>query len=479
MSGAMTGLTIKCKEDTEMKKTMRFLNLAALALVGAVMTSCSNEDDFTVEPENKSNVVTLTTTVGIGGGAETRALAADGTKTFAAGEQLAVIYKNTSGTTVKAVSAALTAGDIQSGNKTATFTFTLENPDKTQNVTYIYPAAMASTTGVNYSALNSQNGTIDNISSNLDLATYSGAWNGASLPSATLTNQLAFLAVTLKNADGSNDITSSITEMTISDGTNTYTVSPSSLSTIYVAIQPTASANIDVTATDGSTDYTKSLTGKTYAAGNGYNVSWRMAPAAPPTLAETMTTAGMEVKVNFNYDDENYCLFASNGNGTYTFLSGDGYAGGDDCAKALVVEDGKLVFNQNFYRTIDDMWDNFGFSVTFDTSNNTYSEWIGGNVKKWNPSFISVEVNGTTISLSKSEASKITVDELTDKEDGCPWFIIVDNNSDKIYTDFDDNGCIKRSSDNAKLLQDNGGGWSDVHEMDEYDSSITYKFEGD
>lgn len=270
-----------------MKKTMRFLSLAALALVGAIMTGCSNEDDFTVEPENKSNVVTLTTTVGIGGGARTRALTAEGVKTFAAGEQLAVIYKNTSGTTVKAVSAALTAGDIQSGSKTATFTFTLENPAKNQDVTYIYPAAMAGTTGVNYAALNSQDGSLSTLSSNLDLATYTGAWNGTSLPSATLTNQLAFLAVTLMDAGGSNDITSSITSMTLKAGDNTYTVSRSAVAgPIYVAIQPTTSANIKVTATDGSTDYTKSLTGKTYEASNGYNVSWRM----PEALISNATT---------------------------------------------------------------------------------------------------------------------------------------------------------------------------------------------
>ncbi len=212
-----------------MKKTFRFLSLAALALVGTVMTGCSNEDDFTVEPENKSNVVTLTTTVGIGGGAETRALAANGAKTFAAGETMAVIYKNTSGATVKAVSAALVAGNITGEGKTATFTFELTDPDKGQNVTYIYPAAMAGTTGENYSALNSQDGSLATLSSNLDLATYSGAWDGASLPSATLTNQLAFLAVSLKNADGSNDITNSITRMTLKAGDNTYTVSRSAV----------------------------------------------------------------------------------------------------------------------------------------------------------------------------------------------------------------------------------------------------------
>ena len=366
--------------------------MAALALVGAVMTGCSNEDDAIVEPQQPgNNVVTLKTTVSMDAGGTTRALDGSGHKTFAVGETMALIYKNTSGTTVKAVSAALTAGDIQSGNKTATFTFTLENPDKEQNVKYIYPAAMAGETDVDYSNLNSQNGTLETLASNLDLATYSGAWDGASLPSVTLTNQLAILAVTLKDADGSNDITSSITEMTISDGTNTYTVSPSSLSTIYVAIQPTASANIDVTATAGSTDYTKSLTGKTYAASNGYNVSWRMAPAAPPTLAQTMTTAGMEVKVKYNYydewssdDRENYCLFESNGDGTYTFLEGDGPAGGDyDYAKDLGVEGGKLVFKQNAYEIIDSFWGYYGFSVTFDTNNNTYSEWRGEDAAEY------------------------------------------------------------------------------------------------
>ena len=456
----------------------KLLSMAALALVGAVMTSCSNEDDFTVEPENKSNVVTLTTTVGIGGGAGTRALAADGVKTFAAGETMAVIYKNTSGTTVKAVSAALTAGDIQSGNKTATFTFTLENPDKGQNVTYIYPAAMASTTDVNYSALNSQNGSLATLSSNLDLATYSGAWDGASLPSVTLTNQLAILAVTLKDANGSNDITSSITKMTLKAGDNTYTVSPSATEgPIYVAISPTSSDQIWVTATDGSNEYkyTKLLTGKTYKASNGYPLSWSM--VSPTTLAETLNTVGGAVKVKYNYNnEENYCQFLSNGDETYTFQSGKGYAGEDvNCAKALVVEDGKLVFKQNFFDPIDDLWDSYGFSVTFDTSNNTYREWIGQNVAQYAPSFISVEVNGTTISLSK--ASKITFNELVIKEEFRDWDDIVSNNSDKIYID---GTYVKRLSDGAKLLKyTEYGDWVVVFTSEDYNPNTSYKFEGD
>jgi hypothetical protein len=44
-----------------------------------------------------------------------------------------------------------------------------------------------------------------------------------------------------------------------------------------VAILPTSGATINVTASDGSKDYGKTLaTTKTYAAGNGYNVTWNM-----------------------------------------------------------------------------------------------------------------------------------------------------------------------------------------------------------
>jgi len=268
--------------------------MAALALVGVVMTGCTNDDNIIDEPQQPAkNVVTLTTTVSLDGGAQTRALTAGGVKTFAVGEQIALVYKNTSDATVKAVSTALTASDIASGGKSATFTFELADPDRTKNVTYIYPAVMAKADGtVNYSALDAQDGTLATLSSTLDLATYSAAWNAGSLPAATLENQLAILALTLKNSTGSSDITSTITGLTLSDGTRTYNVNRSAVAgPIYVAIYPTADATITVTATDGTKNYTKTLTGKTYTASNGYPVSWRMTAAY--TLAES--TVGMIV----------------------------------------------------------------------------------------------------------------------------------------------------------------------------------------
>ena len=253
-------------------KKITHIGMAALVAMGMLGTSCNKAESPEIEtPETqKENIVTLTTTVGFAAD-DTKALTGTGVKTFGAGDQMAVIYKNTSGGTVKAVG-TLTSG---AGTKSGTFTFTLTNPDKTQNVTYIYPAAMAGSTGVDYTKLNSQSsGTLTDLGSKYDLATNSGAWNAGALPSLTLNNQLAILAITLKN---STDITSTITGMTIKVGSTTYTVSRSAVAgPIYVAIQPTSGATIEVTATDGTDDYVKTLSGKTYAANNGYNVTWNM-----------------------------------------------------------------------------------------------------------------------------------------------------------------------------------------------------------
>ena len=272
-----------------MKTMKKFLSMAALALVGAMMTGCSNDDNYQ-QPENKNNVVTLTTTVSLDGGAgTTRALTSTGVKTFAVGETMAIYYwKNKGNDHVKAVSAPLTAGDITNGGKSATFTFTLDNPYKDMSVVYTYPAAMANADFTpNYDALyNNQDGTLATLASNFDYCTRSGFMVGENLPSLTLENQLAILAITLKNSDGSSDITSSITGMTISDGTYTYNISRSAAAgPIYVAIRPTTSATIDITATDGTNVYGKTLaTTKTYAANNGYNVTWNMSKMTMTTI---------------------------------------------------------------------------------------------------------------------------------------------------------------------------------------------------
>ena len=272
-----------------MMNIKNILLIAALALMGAMMTGCSSDDNFDnpQQLENTSKkVVTMTTSVALDAGATTRALTGEGVKTFAVGEQMAIVYSNGSGM-VKAVSRALKADDIKDAGTKASFTFDLETPDKSIDVTYIYPASMARADGsINYDALANQDGTLASLASNLDLATYEGEWLGENLPNCTLENQLAILALTLKDSNGANEITGNVTGVTVKADEDTYTVTRSAAAgPIYVAIKPIASKNVVVATTGGSKDYVKLLTEKTYASGNGYNLSWRMTPIIPFTEA--------------------------------------------------------------------------------------------------------------------------------------------------------------------------------------------------
>ena len=403
------------KTKSKMKKTMRFLSMAALALVGAVTVGCSSDDNIIDEPQqpaSKNNVVTMTTTVSLdGGAATTRALTSGGVKTFAAGETMALVYKNTSSATVKVVSTALTDGDITNEGKSATFTFELTDPDKTQNVTYIYPAAMANADGtVNYDALATQNGTLATLSSTLDLATYSAAWDGSSLPVATLANQLAILALTLKNSTGSSDITSTITGVTITDGTNTYAITRSAAAgPIYVAIRPTSSAAISVTATDGTNNYTKSLTGKTYAANNGYSVSWRMAVAVPSFSVSdskkvifspgNLQYNGSESTYKWRFAENQYDVIGTWNTSTWVDLFGWGTWTGSS------PDPTKTSFTNSDYT-----WDSADFSqedILADATQRNY-DWYTLSKDEWVYVFNTRTVNGGT-GAGKSYTLKATV----------------------------------------------------------------------
>ena len=264
-----------------MKKTFRFLSMAALLVVGAIMTGCSNDDniDNPQQPANNNNVVTLTATVGFEANAETRAVdPSTGKKTFEGTNQIAVIYKNTSNETVKAVSTVFTpTGD----NTTATFTVSLTNPASDGAIRYIYPATMAKTPAtdatitddaatIDYSGiLSSQDGTLATLGTNYDLAVFDGSLSGTDLPaSATLTNPLAICKFTFKDT-GSSDIPG-ITRLTVSNGTNAYAVSTSGLDEIYVAMKPVASGNIAFTAATASKTYFRTVTGKSLVASKLY-----------------------------------------------------------------------------------------------------------------------------------------------------------------------------------------------------------------
>ncbi len=273
-----------------MNQNMKSLSIAALVMVG--MLACVKETPQETTPEEAPGVkVTLSTTVSLA--EDTKALTPTGVKTFAEGEQIAVVYNNGS-TTVKAVSEPLAPADITNEGHSAQFTVTLTDPDRSQNVTYIYPAAMAKDNGEpNWEALASQDGTLATLASQLDYAKFTGAWTAGALPTGTLDNQLAILALTLKSSDGASVITDEISRLTLFTGAHSYVVTRTPAEgPIYVAIHPTSGANIQLVAQSATRFYTKSLTGKTYEASNGYPLSFRMAALPEGALPGKFTVDG-------------------------------------------------------------------------------------------------------------------------------------------------------------------------------------------
>ena len=365
-------------------KTMRYLSMAALALLGAVMTGCSSDDlasEASQQPKDK--IVTVTTTVGLSSsGNTTRALNAEGKKTFAVGDQVAISYQQNGQSPndawSKAVSNPLTADDISADGKKATLTFTLVNPKENDTFYLVYPAAMADATGDgDYTKLATQDGTLASLAKNLDLATGTGVLNGVELPyDVELDNKLAVLAITLKNSDGSSDITSTITSVTISDGTNTYTVSRSAAAgPIYVAIQAATNAEFRITATDGTNNYTKTVTGKTYIAGNFYQQGLLM--AEPEVAGEYFTSKSDGTKVVFSPGNLQYQASTN----TWRFAEHQyDYVG--DATNGNVYVGSTKSNNASISSTYNGWIDLFGWG----TSNKTFASGYGSATQPWSTS---------------------------------------------------------------------------------------------
>lgn len=258
--------------------------MAALAMLGAMTVSCSSDNDelLNEQPVNKKNLVTSTVTVGFDD-ATTRTLTEDGVNTFAVGDKIVVFYNNSSDYSMRAESEALTAGDISVDGKSATFTITLDNPKlgNSSGFRAVYPASMAKSEisivqdpnkdeyTIEYSKLDAQDGTLATLGTQLNLAMYIGWLKDGKIPSFTLENKLNIAKFKIKD-NGSNDITSDVKGLTISDGTNNYAVTSSSLSEIYVAMKPVSkSKEITFDAATATKTYNKSVvTSKALSAGH-------------------------------------------------------------------------------------------------------------------------------------------------------------------------------------------------------------------
>ncbi len=284
---------------------MKLFGMAALVAMGGILAGCAKVEE---DQQQEDKRITLTTTIGFSDEGGTKALTAEGVKTFSVDDRIALVYKDEDNKSRKAVSNPLTVDDIYNEGKSAHLKFTLDyTPANSGAFNFIYPAAIvkeeidpdegvyASNT-VDYSKLDTQDGLLATIGSSLDLCSYMGNFSDAQLPaSVTLENRLAILAITLKNSDGKSEITGDIKQMTItltSGYPHSYTINRTAApGPIYVAIEAQYNANVEITANDGTNYYVKSLTGKSYDYGNGYNVSWRMErdPLSVPLTLEAIT----------------------------------------------------------------------------------------------------------------------------------------------------------------------------------------------
>lgn len=271
-----------------MKRLFRILSIAALAVVGAM--GCTSLE--TPCQEAQSGVVTMTATIGLDAGSDTKALTAAGVKTFAPGDRIAVFYefRESSDGIRRAVSEALTAGDISADGKNATFTVTFINPMANGFIRYVYPADMALSADyypiiddkntIDFTRLVSQNGTLESLAAGLDLAVYDGILNASKeLPlSATLQNRLCIGEFNIKNGGGSL-INNELVRLTVSDGTNSYTVNRSaSADPFYVAMLPMDNKTVSIFATDGQNCYTKQVNSVSLACNNLYPINIIVAP---------------------------------------------------------------------------------------------------------------------------------------------------------------------------------------------------------
>ena len=314
---------------------MKKHSILVLVLLGALSLGCTKIPELVGDDETAAVIpgltgdlgdpVTLTTTVSLGEGPQSKALTAEGVKTFAVGDRVAIVYTNTADVTVKAVSEPLAADDIRDGGKTANLTVALTDPKPSGAVTYIYPATMAAADGsVNYAALAAQDGSLASLAAGLDLCTYSGTLtSSASLPlMVTLDNRLAIIEFIVKD-ESSDDITSTVVSLTVFDGANTYFVSrPAGPGPIYVAMRPVDNANLTFGATDASNGYEKSVTGKTLAAGSMYPIDLKMAKSfdgkATPLTFEainactvTYTAADPLMTVQYNKNGERWTDYSA------------------------------------------------------------------------------------------------------------------------------------------------------------------------
>lgn len=225
-----------------MKTMKHIIWMAALALTAATWSACSNKEELAVTEEPaQARTFTVTTTLSPKSGAETRSTMTDNgdgsiSAEWQVGDQIFVSYMNTSDASVYTTAEVIA---VNPSSKAATVSVTLTNPKGGEFITFGYPLSLYNGSGTLDPATD-QIGTLADINANYagiqgyGILTVDGS--NVTLPSVTMDPTMCIWKFSF--TDGSNDITSAVTKLVIDFPANdmTYTVTPTSLSNIYVAL---------------------------------------------------------------------------------------------------------------------------------------------------------------------------------------------------------------------------------------------------
>ena len=260
--------------------------MAALALTAATWSACSNDDEPTAaEQSAQSRTYTVTTTLSPRNGAATRSKMTDvgGTTGITAewevGDQIWVGYYQVGGD-YQNTTAVVTA--VDPSTKAATIRVTLTNPNNDGNIYFGYPYSYYAKTKDPYT---DQTGTLADINANFAGIEGSGVMNVSSsgvtiVPPSSMAPQMCIWKFSF--TDGTtpitSDITSDITKLVINipENNQTYIVTPSSLSDIYVAMYGygfSTPKSICITAVTATGVYRKAAASVTLAAGKTYTTT--------------------------------------------------------------------------------------------------------------------------------------------------------------------------------------------------------------
>ena len=242
-----------------MKKHLKLMMMAvALLTAGVLTTGCTNDDDANASATELTGKGAMRFTAKINAkGGDTRSVDETGQAAWMVDEEMAVYYEKEDGTYGTATARV---DEVVAGM--ATISASLEDAKDGGVVKFVYPASLVNATGddIDMTKFTAQHGTIADISAHFDAAkaTATLKTNGSTYGTTTniaFRNEVLIGKFTPKFNGTAID---EITQLTINDGTNTYTIAPTAgkfgTEGIYVAMLPVDNQEVIIMAqTDAQT----------------------------------------------------------------------------------------------------------------------------------------------------------------------------------------------------------------------------------